>query len=129
MSCDALMIGPPFAGLKMLCVESISTCASAWASTDSGRWTAIWSPSKSALNPPQTSGCRRIALPSTSTGSKAWMPIRWSVGARLSMTGCWWMTSSRMSHTSASRRSSIRLALLIVSARPCSLSLRMMNGW
>jgi hypothetical protein len=34
MSCDALMIGPPFAGLKMLCVESISTCASAWASTD-----------------------------------------------------------------------------------------------
>jgi hypothetical protein len=34
MSCDGEMIGPPLAGLKMLCVDSISTCASAWASTD-----------------------------------------------------------------------------------------------
>ena len=58
------------------------TRASAWASADSGRWTAIWSPSKSALNAVQTSGWIWIALPSTSTGSKAWMPRRWSVGAR-----------------------------------------------
>ena len=32
---------------------------------------AIWSPSKSALNAVQTSGCILIALPSTNTGSKA----------------------------------------------------------
>ena len=50
------IIGRPLAGPKMLCVLSISTCASACASIDSGRCTAIWSPSKSALKPPQTSG-------------------------------------------------------------------------
>ena len=33
----------------VLLEESISTLASAWASTESGTWTAIWSPSKSAL--------------------------------------------------------------------------------
>jgi hypothetical protein len=49
MSCDGLTMGFPFAGLKMLCVDIISTCVSVCASTDSGRWTAIWSPSKSAL--------------------------------------------------------------------------------
>ena len=129
MSCDGLMIGLPLAGLKMLCGESISTDASAWASTDSGRWTAIWSPSKSALNPVHTSGWILMALPSTSTGSKAWMPMRCSVGARLSRTGCWSMTSSSTSQTSGSRRSSIFLADLMVSTRPCSLSLRMMKGW
>ena len=48
--------GRPSAGLRMLLVESISTRASAWASADNGRWTAIWSPSKSALNAAQTSG-------------------------------------------------------------------------
>ena len=37
----------------------------------SGTWTAIWSPSKSALNAVQTSGCSWIALPSISTGSNA----------------------------------------------------------
>ena len=51
---------------------------------DSGTCTAIWSPSKSALNAAQTSGCSWIALPSISTGSNAWMPRRWSVGARFS---------------------------------------------
>jgi hypothetical protein len=30
-----------------------------------------------------------MALPSTSTGSNAWMPMRCSVGARFSSTGCW----------------------------------------
>ena len=48
--------------------------ASICASGDSGTCTAIWSPSKSALNAVQTSGWILIALPSTSTGSKAWMP-------------------------------------------------------
>ena len=40
-----------------------------------------------------------MALPSISTGSNAWMPMRCSVGARLSMTGCCSITSSRMSQT------------------------------
>ena len=50
------MIGAPLAGLKMLCVLIISVWASTWASIDSGKWTAIWSPSKSALKPLHTSG-------------------------------------------------------------------------
>src|SRR5919201_635579 len=40
-----------------------------------------------------------MALPSTSCGSKAWMPRRCSVGARLSSTGCSVMTSSSTSRT------------------------------
>ncbi len=99
MSCDGVMIGWPLAGLKMLLVDIISTVASTCASIDSGRWTAIWSPSKSALKPLQTSGWMRMALPSISTGSNAWMPMRCSVGARLSSTGWFLMTSSRMSQT------------------------------
>jgi hypothetical protein len=55
----------------MLFEDIISTDASICASGASGMWTAIWSPSKSALNAVQTSGWIRIALPSTSTGSKA----------------------------------------------------------
>src|SRR5579871_1543219 len=88
MSCDGTMIGLPLAGLRMLLVDIIKTRASSCASSDSGTCTAIWSPSKSALKAVQTSGCSWIALPSISTGSKAWMPSRCRVGARLSSTGC-----------------------------------------
>jgi hypothetical protein len=49
MSCEGRMIGRPLAGLRMLFVLIMSTRASIWASRDSGTWTAIWSPSKSAL--------------------------------------------------------------------------------
>src|ERR1041385_2606157 len=83
MSWLGTMIGCPFAGCRMLLVDIISTRASSCASSDSGTCTAIWSPSKSALNAAQTRGCSWIALPSISTGSKAWMPRRCSVGARL----------------------------------------------
>ncbi len=76
MSCDGTMIGEPFAGCRMLLVDIIKTRASSCASSDSGTCTAIWSPSKSALNAAQTSGCSWIALPSISTGSNAWMPRR-----------------------------------------------------
>jgi len=34
-------------------------------------WTAIWSPSKSALKAAHTRGCNSIALPSTNFASKA----------------------------------------------------------
>ena len=56
MSWVGTVMGRPVAGERMLFAESISTRASAWASADSGRWTAIWSPSKSALKAVQTSG-------------------------------------------------------------------------
>ncbi len=56
MSCVGVTSGRPCAGLNTLLADSISTRASAWASADSGRWTAIWSPSKSALKAVQTSG-------------------------------------------------------------------------
>ena len=113
MSCVGTAIGLPLAGDRMLLVESMRIRASACASHESGRCTAIWSPSKSALKAAQTSGWIWIALPSTSSGSNAWMPRRWSVGARLSSTGCSAMTSSRMSQTSGTIDSTIFLAALM----------------
>jgi len=56
MSCDGTVMGRPSAGFRMLFVLSMITAASTWASGDSGTWTAIWSPSKSALNAAQTNG-------------------------------------------------------------------------
>jgi hypothetical protein len=97
MSCVGAEIGRPLLGSRMLLLLSISTRASSCASKLSGTCTAIWSPSKSALNAAQTSGWMRIALPSTSTGSKAWMPSRCSVGARFSSTGWSRMMSSNTS--------------------------------
>ena len=128
MSWVGMVTGRPSAGLRMLLLESMRIRASAWASADSGRWTAIWSPSKSALNAVQTSGWIWIALPSTSWGSKAWMPRRCSVGARLSSTGCSVMTSSRTSHTTERCRSTIRLADLMFWAWSRSTSRFMTNG-
>src|SRR5437016_3886770 len=49
MSCVGVASGAPWAGERMLLEDSIRIRASACASADSGRWTAIWSPSKSAL--------------------------------------------------------------------------------
>ncbi len=56
MSWVGMAIGAPCAGDRMLFAESIRVEASICASGDSGMWTAIWSPSKSALNAVQTSG-------------------------------------------------------------------------
>ena len=111
-----MAIGRPLAGDRMLLTDSISTRASAWASDDRGTCTAIWSPSKSALNALQTSGWIWMALPSTRTGSKAWMPRRCRVGARLSSTGCSRMTSSSTSQTWGRERSTMRLADLMFCA-------------
>ena len=87
MSWVGTVIGRPCDGDRMLCAESIRIRASACASDDRGRWTAIWSPSKSALNAVQTSGWIWMAEPSTRTGMNAWMPRRCRVGARFSSTG------------------------------------------
>ena len=128
MSWVGEVIGRPSAGVRMLFEDSIRMRASACASADSGRCTAIWSPSKSALNAVQTSGWIWMALPSTSCGSKAWMPRRCSVGARLSSTGCSAMTSSSTSHTTVRPRSTMRLALLMFCAWLRSTSRFMTNG-
>src|SRR6266478_4352508 len=69
MSCDGTARGKPCAGDRMLRELSMSTDASTCDSGESGMCTAIWSPSKSALNAVQTSGWMRMALPSTRTGS------------------------------------------------------------
>ncbi len=68
MSCDGEVIGRPCAGERMLLLDSMRMRASACASADSGRCTAIWSPSKSALNAAQTSGWIWMALPSIELG-------------------------------------------------------------
>ena len=56
MSCAGATTGRPSAGENRLCVDSIRIRASACAVGESGTWTAIWSPSKSALKAWQTSG-------------------------------------------------------------------------
>ncbi len=122
------MIGSPDPGDSRLWVESMICRASATASRDSGTCTAIWSPSKSALNAVHTRGWIWIALPSISTGSKAWIPRRCSVGARLSSTGRVLITSSSTSHTSGRARSTIRFALLMLCASPRETSACMTNG-
>ncbi len=123
-----MVTGRPSAGLRMLLVESIRIRASACASADSGRCTAIWSPSKSALNAVQTSGWIWMALPSISCGSKAWMPRRCRVGARFSRTGCSAMTSSSTSQTTGRARSTIRFADLMFCAWLRSTSRFITNG-
>ena len=128
MSCDGTVIGAPFAGLRMLWDASISIWASSTALFPSGRWTAIWSPSKSALKAVQTSGWSWIALPSISFGWKACIPSLWRVGALLSRTGCPLRTFSRISHTTGSFLSTIFLADFTVLTIPRSISLRIMNG-
>src|SRR5438552_1947838 len=113
MSCVGTASGAPLAGDRMLFADSISTWASSCASIESGMCTAIWSPSKSALKAVQTSGWISMALPSTRIGSNAWIPRRWSVGARLRRIGCSLMTSSRMSQTSGRSFSTNFLAALM----------------
>ena len=122
------MIGVPLAGLRMFWLPSMSREASMMAALPSGRWTAIWSPSKSALKAVQASGCSWMAFPSIMRGWKAWIPRRCRVGARFRSTGWPFITFSRISQMTGSLRSTIFLALLTVLTIPRSMSLRMMNG-
>ena len=112
----------------MLPAASIKNLASAWASTDNGTWTAIWSPSKSALYAVHTNGWSLIALPSTNTGWNAWIPSLWRVGARLSNTGWSVITSSNTSHTCGITLSTILLALFILCAIPSWTNFFITNG-
>ena len=122
MSWDGIAMARPSTGFRRLFAESIRNRDSAWASEDSGTCTGIWSPSKSALNALQTSGCSLIALPSTRTGSKAWMDRRCRVGARLRSTGWALITFSRASHTSGFTFSTFFFASLMFEALPVSTS-------
>ena len=106
----------------------MSCLVSRTARRESGTCTAIWSPSKSALNAVHTSGWTWMALPSISTGMNAWSPSRWRVGARFRSTGRSLMTSSSTSHTSGRTWSTVRLALLMLWASPESTSRCMTNG-
>ena len=67
-------------------------------------------------------------MPSTSFGSNAWMPRRWSVGARFSSTGCSAITSSRTSQTSGVIESTYFFAALMFCTDLRSTSRLMMNG-
>ena len=127
MSCDGVTIGFPSDGFKILFAPSINILASAFASSESGTWTAIWSPSKSALKAAHTNGCNLIAFPPTSFGSKAWIPSLCNVGARLSITGYSVITSSTISHTQSSLLSINFLAPFILWAIP--LSTRPLITW
>src|SRR3990170_1550973 len=69
-----------------------------------------------------------MALPSMSTGSKAWMPRRWRGGARFRRTGRVLVTSSSTSHTSGRARSTMRLALLMLWAIPLDTRACMTKG-
>jgi len=100
----------------MLLAPNIRILASAWASSLIGKWTAIWSPSKSALKAAQTNGWSLILLPSINFGWNAWIPNLCNVGARFSITGCSLIFSSTISHTLSSWFSIIFLADLILEA-------------
>ena len=109
-------------------VDSIKYLDSACASGDNGKCTAIWSPSKSALNASQTNGWSLIALPSTNIGSNAWIPNLCSVGARFNITGWSFITSSNISHTSGLNLSTILLAFFMFCAIPLFTNSFITNG-
>ena len=122
------MTGLPFEGLKILFVDIINTLASSCASKLKGTCTAIWSPSKSALNAAQVNGCNSIAFPSINLGSNAWTPSLCKVGALFNITGCSLTISSNASQTSFLSLSTNFFACLIVEANPSLFNLAYKNG-
>ena len=128
MSWEGTAIGSPFDGEIILFGASIRSFASIIASGDNIKWTAIWSPSKSALNAEHTNGWSLIALPSISTGSNACIDNLWRVGALLSNTGWSWITSSITSHTLSSASSTNFLAVLIFEASSLFTSSLIIKG-
>ena len=121
-------MGFPLDGLKILFVDIINTLASNWASKLNGIWTAIWSPSKSALKAAQVNGCNSMASPSINFGSKACTPNLWSVGALFNITGCSLTINSNASQTAFVSFSTNFLACLIVDAKPSLFNLAYRNG-
>ena len=128
MSCEGTVIGAPFAGFKILFDPNINSEASIIASCPKGTWTAIWSPSKSALNAVHESGCNSIAFPSINFGWKAWIPNLWRVGALFKRTGCPINTFSKISQITGSFLSTSFLADLTVFTIPRSINFLIING-
>ena len=109
MSWDGTMIGSPLAGERMLFVDIISIARFELGFQRQRHVTAIWSPSKSALNAVQTSGMQldRLAFDQHRLERLDAQAVQ-RRGA-VQQTGCSRMTSSRMSHTR-----------LFGDARPCA---------
>ena len=128
MSCDGTAIGLPLDGAMMLFVASINNFASICASCDNTKCTAIWSPSKSALNAEHTSGWSLMAFPSINVGSKAWIESLCNVGALFKRTGWFLIISSINSHTFSSSSSTIFLATFIFEASSLFTSSLIKNG-
>ena len=99
-------------------VDNIKILASNCASKLKGTCTAIWSPSKSALNAAQVNGCNSIASPSINFGSNAWTPSLCKVGALFNNTGCSLTINSSASQTAFVSFSTNFFACLIVDANP-----------
>ena len=112
----------------MLWDASINSWASRMASGPNGKCTAIWSPSKSALNAVHTNGWSWIAFPSISFGWNAWIPSLWSVGALFNKTGWPRSTFSKISQTTGSLLSIIFFADLTVFTIPLSINFLIMKG-
>ena len=108
------MIGLPSLGPKICHEANMIERASATASFDNGTWTAIWSPSKSALKAVVTNGCKWIAFPLTIFTSKAWIPKRCNVGARFNKTGRSLITFSTTSQIMSSWLAIFSSACLMV---------------
>ena len=121
-------MGDPLAGFKILWDANINNWASRIASGPNGRWTAIWSPSKSALNAVQTRGWTWIALPSIKVGWNACIPNLCNVGALFNSTGCPFKTFSKISQTKGSLLSIIFLADLTVFTTPLSINFLTIKG-
>ena len=100
----------------MFLLANINSLASNKACSEIGTWTAIWSPSKSALNGVHTNGCNLIAFPLTKTGSKAWIDKRCNVGARFNKTNLPLIASATYGQITGSWSSIIFLACLTVVA-------------
>ena len=112
----------------MLFGANIRSFASIIASGDNIKWTAIWSPSKSALNAEHTNGCSLIAFPSINTGSKACIDNLCSVGALFNKTGWSWITSSITSQTLSSASSTNFFAVFILEANSLFTNSLIMKG-
>ena len=112
----------------MLWEAKISNCASKMAAFPKGTWTAIWSPSKSALKAVQTKGWSWIAFPSINLGWNAWIPNLCKVGALFKRTGCPFKTFSKISQTTGSFLSTIFLADFTVFTIPLSIIFLMIKG-
>ena len=128
MSWEGTVTGEPFAGFKILWDANINNWASRIASGPNGKCTAIWSPSKSALNAVHTNGCNCIAFPSINFGWKAWIPSLCNVGARFKSTGCPFKTFSKISQTTGSFLSIIFFADFTVLTIPLSINFLIIKG-